>query len=248
MRWGVAGDIHGNLHALRTVLDALRAAGADRIVCTGDVVGYGPRPDECVELLVEAEALVVAGNHDLMAIGELPTAELGGLVRRTLEWTRTTITADTRAWLAGLPLELTTGDGILVTHGALGDPTRYVRDDPTALAQLVELAERHPAARGMLIGHTHHPRAYSAPDGRWLLNAGSVGQAREAAPVARGLVFEGDAGPASADFLALGYDVSATRRELRAAGLPTHACHVAPGRLARMRRRVASLATGDAAR
>lgn len=65
MRYGVAGDVHGNIHALRAVLEALRAAGAERIVCPGDVVGYGPRPDECVEALVEAEALVVAGNHDL---------------------------------------------------------------------------------------------------------------------------------------------------------------------------------------
>jgi predicted phosphodiesterase len=248
MRYGVAGDVHGNLHALRTVLEALRDAGVERIVCPGDVVGYGPRPDACVELLVEADALVVAGNHDLMAIGELPIEGTGGIVRRTIEWTRAEISGDTRAWLAGLPLELRTDDGVLVTHGALGDPTRYVRDDTAALGQLGELGERDPSAAGMLIGHTHRPMELTAPDGRWLLNAGSVGQSREAAPLARALVFDGPAGPSSAKFLALDYDVAATRRELRAAGLPAHACHLAPGRLAHIRRRVASLATGDAAR
>jgi predicted phosphodiesterase len=247
MRYGVAGDVHGNLPALRAVLDALRAAGAERILCPGDVVGYGPQPDACAEVLADAGALVVAGNHDLMAIGELPVEGTGGIVRQTIEWTRAAISDATREWLAGLPLELRTDDGVVITHGGLGDPTHYVSDEPLAIAQMAELADRDPSARGILVGHTHHPMEHTAADGRWLLNAGSVGQSREAEPVARGLVFEGAAGPASARFLALDYDVRATRRELRAAGLPAHACHLAQGRIAHMRRRVASLATGGAA-
>jgi predicted phosphodiesterase len=243
MRYGVAGDVHGNIHALRTVLAALREAGAQRILCPGDVVGYGPRPDECAELLADAGALVVAGNHDLMAIGELPVEPTGGITRRTIEWTRTAISESTREWLASLPRELRTDDGVVIAHGALGDPTRYVRDSAQALAQLGELADRDPDARGLVLGHTHHPLAETAPDGRWLLNAGSVGQSREARPIARALVFESERGAAAARFLELDYDVRATRRELRAAGLPAHACHLAPGRLAHIRRRVASLAS-----
>ncbi|HEX8745018.1 MAG TPA: metallophosphoesterase family protein [Thermoleophilaceae bacterium] len=246
MRYGVAGDVHGNLEALRSVLAALEAAGAERIVCPGDVVGYGPDPDACAELLAERDALVVAGNHDLMATGELPVEGTGGIVRRTIEWTRGAIASSTRAWLAELPLELTTGDGVLVTHGAIGDPTRYVRDEPAARAQLGELARREPAPRGLLIGHTHHPMSFSA-GGRWLLNAGSVGQSRERRPLARALVFDSGAAAESAEFLALDYDARATRARLRAAGLPPHACHLAPGRIAHLRRRVASLA-GEAAR
>jgi predicted phosphodiesterase len=244
MRYGVAGDVHGNIHALQTVLAALREAGAERIVCPGDVVGYGPRPDACAEVLEDAGALVVAGNHDLMAIGELPTERTGGITRRTIEWTRDAISDHTREWLAALPRELRTDDGVVVTHGAIGDPTRYVRDSARAHAQLAELAERDPDARGLLLGHTHHPMSETAADGRWLLNAGSVGQSREARPVARALVFDSDAGAGGATFLALDYDVRATRRELREAGLPAHACHLAPGRLAHVRRRVASLASG----
>jgi predicted phosphodiesterase len=244
MRYGVAGDVHGNLHALRTVLAALREAGVDNILVPGDVVGYGPRPDACVEVLVEAGALAVAGNHDLMAIGELPVDRTAGITRRTIDWTRATISDATRAWLAALPLELRTDDGLLVTHGALGDPTRYVRTQEQAAAQLAELGERDPAARGLLLGHTHHPLRAEDPAGRWLLNAGSVGQSREARPVARALVFDSEHGAGSARFLELSYDVRATRRELRAAGLPAHACHLAPGRLAHIRRRVASLASG----
>jgi predicted phosphodiesterase len=246
MRYGVAGDVHGNLHALHAVLEALRGAGAERILCPGDVVGYGPQPDACAELLADSGALVVAGNHDLMAIGELPIDGTSGIVRETIEWTRAAISDSTRAWLGSLPLELRTDDGVLVTHAALGDPTRYVRDAPAALAQLVELTAHDPDARGLLIGHTHHPMSESAPDGRWLLNAGSVGQSREARPVARALVFDPVAGARSAQFLTLEYDVRATRRELRAAGLPARACHLGPGWIARARRRVASLAGGAA--
>jgi predicted phosphodiesterase len=244
MRYGVAGDVHGNLHALLTVLDALREAGAERIVCTGDVVGYGPKPDACAELLADADALVVAGNHDLMAIERLPIEHTGGVVRSTMEWTRATISSHTRDWLAALPLELRTGEGVLVTHGAIGAPTRYVRDAAQARAQLGELGERDPDARGLLLGHTHHPMAQTDFRGRWLLNAGSVGQSRERRAIARALVFDSEAGPEGATFLELEYDVRATRRELREAGLPPHACHLAPGRLAHVRRRVASLASG----
>jgi predicted phosphodiesterase len=252
MRYGVAGDVHGNLHALRTVLDALRAAGAERIVCPGDVVGYGPRPDECAALLAEAGALVVAGNHDLMAIGRLPVDETGGIVRTTIEWTRDAISADTRGWLEELPLELRTDDGLVVTHGALGDPTVYVRDAPAARGQLGELGERDPDARALLLGHTHQPMAQPARGdgaipaggglaldparGPWLLNAASVGQAREREPLARALVVDLERG--FAEFLALGYDVGATKRELRDAGLPPNACHLAPSPLRRLRRRI----------
>ena len=256
MRYGVAGDVHGNLHALRTVLEALRAAGAEQILCPGDVVGYGPRPDECVELLAGTGALVVAGNHDLMAIGRLPTERTQGLVRTTIEWTRDAISASTRAWLAELPLELRTDDGLVMTHGGLGDPTRYVRDRPGAAAELAELEQRDPAARALLLGHTHRPMAYAArgdagtgasfppgggltlepATGPWLLNAGSVGQAREREPVARAMVIDLERG--FAELITLGYDVRATKRELRAAGLPPEAAHLAPSRIRRFRRRV----------
>jgi predicted phosphodiesterase len=212
------------------------------------MVGYGPRPDECVELLIAADALVVAGNHDLMAIDRLPVAGTGGIVRTTIEWTREAISDSTRAWLAELPLELRTDEGLVVTHGGLGDPTRYVRDRPAAAAQLAELSERDPDARALLLGHTHQPMAYPGEipaggglaldpsAGPWLLNAGSVGQAREREPLARALVIDLERG--FAEFLALGYDVRATKRELRAAGLPPEACHLAPTRLRRARRRL----------
>ena len=244
MRYGVVGDVHGNLEALSAALDAVEAAGVDRVVCPGDVVGYGPHPEECIAMLYATEALVVAGNHDLMAIGELPVPFESPLVRQTIDWTRKQLGDRSRAWLRALPLELELDDRVLMTHGGLGDPTLYVHGATEAVAQLAELAARRPRSRGMLVGHTHHPLSCTAPGGRWLLNAGSVGQPRERRPVARALVFDSAAGPASAEFLELRYDDDHVRRELRAAGLPPYACHLAPGRLAHLRRRVASAFTG----
>jgi diadenosine tetraphosphatase ApaH/serine/threonine PP2A family protein phosphatase len=100
------------------------------------------------------------------------------------------------------------------------------------------LSQLPPGDRALILGHTHEPLRCEA-GGRWLFNPGSVGQSRERRPVARAVVL--DAESLEADFLALDYDVQATRRDLRAAGLPPSACHLAPGRTARLRRRLEAL-------
>jgi predicted phosphodiesterase len=250
MRYGVISDVHGNLPALEATLAALDRAGIDRIVCAGDLVGYGPRPNECVARIaaLDPAPLVVAGNHDLMAVGRLPAGSLGPLPRQTLEWTREVLEGDARRYLEGLPTIAATPDGATLAHGSLADPTEYVLDCTAAREQLRLLEQHSPAARVLILGHTHQPLActpraaldargdveLSATDGPWLLNAGSVGQSRERRALARALVLDTAAGRAR--FLELDYDVHAVKRQLREAGLPEHACHVEPGRRARLRR------------
>jgi predicted phosphodiesterase len=252
MRYGVISDVHGNVHALEAALGALDRASVDRLICPGDLVGYGPRPNECVARIAALDPIAVAGNHDLMALGRLPSDGLGPLPLRTLEWTRTVLDAAAREYLSALPLTASTGDGVVVAHGSLDDPTEYVHDCEAGAAQLRLLRERDAGAAVLLLGHTHRPLACGAGavraegdvelsgEGPWLLNPGSVGQSRERRPLARALVL--DLGRGVATFLALEYDGDATRRELREAGLPPHACHLAPGRLARWRRRRAARA------
>jgi predicted phosphodiesterase len=257
MRYGVLSDVHGNVHALEAVLAALAQASVDRLICPGDLVGYGPKPNECVARIaaLDPPALAVAGNHDLMALGRLPTEGLGSLPARTLEWTREVLDASSRAYLEELPLSAVLEDRVVVAHGSLDDPSEYVYDCRAGARQLALMRERHPDARVLIVGHTHRPLACSAAGaepaegdlalraggdggGPWLLNAGSVGQARERRPLARALVLDTDRWVAS--FIAVEHDVDATRRELREAGLPPHACHLAPGRAARWRRRWAA--------
>lgn len=246
MRYGVIADVHANLNALDTVLEALRSAGVERFLCTGDLVGYGPRPNECVARLNEIAAVTVAGNHDLMAVGELSLDRANPHIKRTIDWTRGQLNGTARAYLEALPRETATDDGIVLAHGSLADPTEYVYECRAGQRQLEKLRERFPGAAALLLGHTHFPLACAgdAPLGRdgtialpppgttFLLNAGSVGQSREPRPLARALVLDLEA--RQAEFLALEYDYEATRRELRDEGLPPDACHLRP----KLRRRV----------
>jgi putative phosphoesterase len=234
VRYGVIADVHGNLHALEAVLDALSRARVERILCAGDLVGYGPRPNECVARVAGLEhAVVVAGNHDLVAVGRLSADGLGPLPALTLEWTAEVLDAASRSYLEALPLTASTDDGVVVAHGSLEDPSEYVHDCAAGQAQLRRLGA---GARALVLGHTHMPLSCGADDGPWLFNPGSVGQSRERRPIARAMVLEPEGG--TAEFLELEYDVRATRRELRAAGLPSSACHLAPGRRARLRRKL----------
>src|SRR4051794_12052737 len=206
MRYGVISDVHSNLHALEAVLGALERERVDQIICAGDLVGYGPRPNECVERIasLEAPAVVIAGNHDLMALGRLPAEGIAPLAKQTIDWTTEVLGEDARRYLEGLPQSQATDDGVVVAHGSLDDPVEYVFDAAAAREQLALLGERRREARVLILGHTHRPHAVAddaepPPDGDialgdrpWLLNAGSVGQSRERRALARALVLDLD--------------------------------------------------------
>jgi predicted phosphodiesterase len=228
---GLLADVHANLPALDAALDAL--AGADRLVCAGDLVGYGAQPDACVARLAEAGVKCVAGNHDLVAATGEGLERCDALAATTLRWTIDALSDDTRSFLAALPGEVAVGD-VLVTHGAPGDPWHYVREPADAAAQLA----RRPAARVLVVGHTHRPLAVDAGGlaarpadvalgaGRWLLNPGAVGQSRERRLHVRVALLDLDAGRVS--FRTVPYDVRAARAALGRAGLPPEAIHRRP--------------------
>src|SRR4051794_13573121 len=116
MRIGLVSDVHANLFALRAAIARLRADGVDAWVCAGDLVGYGPHPDECVETVAALGPTCGAGNHELMVLGELPDTQAGRLARESIAWTRPVVRDDARAYLSALPR---TADpaGMLVAHG-----------------------------------------------------------------------------------------------------------------------------------
>ena len=249
MRYGLISDVHANLPALDAALGALAGAKVQGLLCAGDLVGYGPHPNECVERLTEVGARCVAGNHDLIAIGRLSLERTDALARRTLEWTREAISPATREALEGLP-PLVEENGLVMTHGAIGDSQQYVLTDSQAQGQLDRLARELPAARVLVLGHTHAARAYATgrgalrlrPAGRvrldgsgpFLLNPGSVGQARERRPVARAAVL--DLARGEVRFLAVRYDHARTVSDLVARGLPPGAAHRKPSLRGRVRR------------
>jgi predicted phosphodiesterase len=243
MRYGLFSDVHANLPALRAALGRLGREGVDAYVCAGDVVGYGPHPNECVEVLAELPAYCVAGNHDLIAVGRLSADGIGELARATVEWTRTALRADSRAWLDSLAGTVALGE-IVVTHGSLDDVRRYVAEAGPARDELSRLAAGWPDARGLVLGHTHRAMAVGERSGvlgsrlpgaveltageRWLVNPGAVGQSRDRAVHARVAVL--DLGAGRLEFHDVPYDVEATRRALREAGLPESGVQLRPRR------------------
>jgi predicted phosphodiesterase len=236
MRYGVLSDIHANLPALDAALGALSAQHVERYVCTGDIVGYGPHPNECVERLRELDSVAVVGNHDLMAVGALSLAGTTSLVAETIAWTRAALAEPSREYLRGLPLSVELADGVVMAHGSLEDPRVYVRSQEDMGAELVRMQSEYPGARVLLLGHLHHQVAYQlgrgvvpgtrvrlAAEAPWLLNAGAVGQARERQPMARFMVLDTDG--EQARFLATRYDEQVVSAALAERGLPSNAHH-----------------------
>lgn len=254
MRYAVLADVHANLHALDAVLAAVRRDDVDGVLCAGDLVGYGAFPNECVDRLRAAGAVCVAGNHDLIATGRLDDARSSTAARESLRWTRGVLRADSRRFLAGLPLR-TVVDGMAMAHGSLDDPEEYVGSADRGRELLARLPGLGAGAGVLVLGHTHEPWALGAtlgtalrrgtggcvlPRGEpYLLNPGSVGQSRDVAPHARYLVLDLDRRRAS--FRAVRYDLRACRAALRRAGLPPDNCHAPPTVRERLRRAAAAL-------
>jgi predicted phosphodiesterase len=229
MRIAVLSDIHGNLPALEAVLAALQPF--DAIWQLGDIVGYGPEPDEVVARLRDAGATGVRGNHDAAAIGELDTAAFNPDARAAVLWTAGVISEVTRAWLEALPPTIVEGTFTLA-HGSPRDPIwEYVLTTPAARANLAVLTTPH-----AFIGHTHVPLVFREDDGlietlapshgstlqldgrRTLLNPGSVGQPRDGDARASAVLYDTEAG--TIEWRRVAYDLAVTQARMRAAGLP----------------------------
>ena len=242
MRVGVVSDVHANLHALEPVLERLAEERLDAWLCPGDLVGYGPFPNECVARVRALGPVAVAGNHDLIATGALSADRCVRLARESLAWTAAQLDEPSRSFLTALPPRAEAPGGIVVAHGSLDDPQRYVLTADDAAEQLGELELRFPAAELLVLGHTHEPWAFGARSGellrattgtvvlapgeRHLLNPGSVGQSRDRDPLARYLVLDLDA--RTATFEAIPYDTRANRAALRARGRPASSSHQKP--------------------
>ena len=227
MRVGVIADVHGNLPALEACLAWIDGEGVDAWVCAGDLVGYGPFPNECIERVAALPGLVcVAGNHDLIALGRLSDERCIRLARDTLAWTTGVLSPTSRAWLEALPLRASTGT-VEVAHGSLTDVQEYVRTPERAAEQLAALG---PEREVLILGHTHEPLEHRVED-RLLVNPGSVGQSRDRTALARAAVL--DVAARSVVLRGVEYDVERTRAALRSAGLPDDAHHLRPRPLRR---------------
>jgi predicted phosphodiesterase len=209
MRCAIISDIHGNLDALEAVL--ADAGPVDAIWCLGDLVGYGPEPNACVEVLRQQGALCVAGNHDWAAIGKMDTADFNPEASEAAVWTGAQLTPEHRAYLEGLPTQLTCGEAgeFTLVHGSPRDPVwEYLTHLSAARLSFAYFQTPY-----CLVGHTHVPLVFQHPwpddragefetlvpepdqaivlgPHRLIVNPGSVGQPRDGNPDAAYMIYE----------------------------------------------------------
>ena len=231
MRVAVLSDIHANLHALEAVLEAVDADPPDELWCLGDLVGYGPRPNEVTEIVRERARLSLVGNHDLGVLGRLDLEEFTPEAAAVARWTRTVLLDENGAYLESLAPQAKL-EGAELFHASPRDPVwEYVISEETARAALEATV-----APLVLVGHSHVALSVSladgelsaavAPDGteaplteaRRLLNPGSVGQPRDGDPRAAWLELDFEA--RRARFHRVPYDIARTQDELRERDLP----------------------------
>jgi len=230
MRIGVVSDVHSNLAALEAVLAAIDETPPDELWCLGDVVGYGPRPNECCQIVRERADICLGGNHDLAVRGTIDLEEFSGDAAVAARWTQGVLTDGPRAFLDELVPEGTRLD-VALYHGSARDPVwEYVLSDEAAAATLA--LSPFPL---VLVGHSHVALQVAwredtltgglAPSGttvetrgRVLVNPGSVGQPRDGDP--RAAYVDLDLEVHTATFHRVEYDVERTQAEMRAAGLP----------------------------
>ncbi|HEY5427180.1 MAG TPA: metallophosphoesterase family protein [Candidatus Tumulicola sp.] len=232
MRYAIVSDVHGNLESLQRVLAML--APDDVLMCLGDMVGYGPNPNECVALLRERARHAVLGNHDLAALENYGTEYFNDAARSAIEWTQTVLDADSRTWLNALPYELRLPEFLLV-HGAPVNYFEYILDKRTAAkafertdAPLVFIGHTHIAEYWVrepdgTIGHKHMQHGGELileSDRRYIVDVGSVGQPRDLNPEASFVLYEPDR--ASVQWVRYDYPIAVVQEKIRAAHLPDY--------------------------
>jgi len=238
--YAVLGDIHANLHALNAVLKEVRDAGVDRVLCVGDVVGYGAHPAECMQAVRELDALSVGGNHDWAVAGKVSIQYFNADARDSVEWTRERLSDDEIKELTATDL-LAILDDVTIVHSTLFAPEEF---DYMQTLFDVQLSFKHLQTGICFCGHSHVPvmllngetvECFLAPDltleegQRAIINVGSVGQPRDLDPRACYVLYDTELRKVT--MRRVEYDVHAASESILQAGLPiTNARRLVLGR------------------
>jgi diadenosine tetraphosphatase ApaH/serine/threonine PP2A family protein phosphatase len=227
----VISDIHSNLAALEAVLED--APDFDELWCLGDLVGYGPNPNECIDRVRDFSHTSLAGNHDWAALGKLDLSSFNAVARAANEWTQQQLTSGSRTYLGSLSPSLQQGDFALA-HGSPREPIwEYIMDTNTAYRNF-----DHFSMPFCLVGHTHVPVLFELDEEhqrceailpplpepvalgprRAIINPGSVGQPRDGDPRASYAILDTD--EMSWAFRRVSYPIEITQERMQASGLP----------------------------
>jgi predicted phosphodiesterase len=241
-RYAIISDIHSNRHALEAVLRRIDEMGLTEIVCLGDIVGYGPYPDSCLNMVVKHCAVTVFGNHDEAVINPRKQASFNGAAREALEWTRRQLGPLHLNALCRMKAVATLPGGVTCVHDSpTPGPVDYVHDP--LVAAIAFSGFETPIC---LLGHTHVPMVFETPvmdctarvkpvdvvayvardgvamplrdDARYICNPGSVGQPRDCDPRASFAVL--DLSERTFTVHRVEYDIASAQIATQRAGLP----------------------------
>jgi diadenosine tetraphosphatase ApaH/serine/threonine PP2A family protein phosphatase len=233
MRIVIVSDIHSNLVAAEAVLAA--AGSYDALWCLGDTIGYGPRPNECIDLMRAQASVAITGNHDLACLGKIDLHDFNPDARKANIWNGDQLTPECRAWIEPLPPQQAIDERFIVAHGSPREPIwEYLLMHEQAMANFAEFAQQ-----ACFIGHSHVQLAFRLrpgmercerflgeagmtvdlePDVRYFINPGSVGQPRDKDPRAAYALL--DTAANSLRFHRVEYDIPRTQRQMADASLP----------------------------
>lgn len=235
MRLALISDIHGNLNALEHVLLDIAKKEVDEILCLGDIVGYGAKPNECVDALREKDILSIKGNHEQMCVDLNYAGCIKDYVTKSIRWTHDNLTDGNKKYLNDLPEKKSFNDLFLV-HASPRQPlTEYLQREPS-FEENIKLFDENIC----FFGHVHYPIIYEwnkeekkgelfspelivtsnlDPENKYLINVGSVGQPRDGNAYACYGLF--DTETKEFKHIRVGYDIQKTQDEIIEAGLPS---------------------------
>jgi predicted phosphodiesterase len=236
MRYLILSDIHANLTALDAVLAAAKGRW-EKAVCLGDIIGYGPDPNEVVDRIRSLDAVAIRGNHDKGASGLAPSEDFNPVARDALLWTNDQLRSDNLAYIENLPKGPMPIDTFSIVHGAFYDEDEYVFSPALAFDGLL-----NSPTQVAFFGHTHIQGGFTlrgedvatlssrpAPTKKifplkiergtkYLLNPGSVGQPRDGDPRVGFAI--ADLRHHLVEFWRVPYDIEAVQNRMAQAGLP----------------------------
>lgn len=231
MRYGIFSDIHSNLEALDTVIEAYRKEKIDRYLCVGDVVGYASSPKECIEKIRMLVMITLAGNHDWASVNLISTDYFNPDALEAVFWTQRNLDEEGRYFLEHLMLVYKNED-LTMVHGTLDEPGdfNYMTDGYIA-SRTFELLETNIC----FVGHTHVPGVFIKSkdsriryqedsninikeDSKYIINVGSVGQPRDGNPKAAYCIYDSD--KKNVQIKRISYDIQTVRKKIIAGGLP----------------------------
>lgn len=231
MRYIIFSDLHSNLEALDEFIKITATVDHDKLVCLGDMVGYGADPNPCLDWIRDNVDIVLAGNHDYAALNKTDTTYFNPYAYQSCLWTRNQLTAENKAYLETLPAEKEE-DGIYWAHSSPFEPLEwhYVRS--------LEDGERNFSCfnnKLCFIGHSHLPLihekspdaevcSYMAPEldlevgYRYLVNVGSLGQPRDGDPNPCFVIYDSEI--ERVEYHRFPYDFAPTQRKILENNLP----------------------------